>query len=79
MHLKSIKSHTKNMKLKYQFRRAIKNLSYLKDHILYQKSKTCCIIKKNEALCDNPSMRIHINKRENILTFEIKTRYYLEL
>ena len=28
---------------------------------------------------DNPSIRLYVNKIENIITFKIKTGYYLEL
>ena len=37
------------------------------------------IIKKHEAVTDNPSTRIYVNKIENRITFNIKTGYYLEL
>ena len=37
------------------------------------------ILKKHGEKIDNPSIRIYINKIENRITFEIKTRYYLEL
>ena len=30
-------------------------------------------------MTDNPPRRIHLNKLENIITFRIKTGYYLEL
>ena len=30
-------------------------------------------------MIDNPSIRIYLNKVENIITFRIKTGYYLEL
>ena len=36
-------------------------------------------MKKHETVTDNPSIRIYINKRENRITFKIKTWYYLEL
>ena len=36
-------------------------------------------IKKHEAITDNPSIRIYINKIVNRITFKIKTGYYLEL
>ena len=45
------------------------------DHILYQISKK----KKHEAVTDNLSIRIYINKIENRITFKIKTGYFLEL
>ena len=37
------------------------------------------IIKKYEAVTDNPSIMIYINKIENRIMFKIKIRYYLEL
>ena len=37
------------------------------------------IIKKYEAVTDDPLIRIFVNKIENGITFKIKTRYYLEL
>ena len=37
------------------------------------------ILKKHEAVTDNPSIRIYVNKIENRITFKIKTGYYLEL
>ena len=37
------------------------------------------ILKKLDAVIDNPSIRIYINKIENRITFKIKKEYYLEL
>ena len=37
------------------------------------------ILQKHEWNLDNPSIRIYVNKRENKITFKIKTGYYLEL
>ena len=37
------------------------------------------IIKKHETVTDNPPTRIYVNKIENMITFKIKTRYYVEL
>ena len=37
------------------------------------------IFKKHEAVTDNPSIRIYINRIENRVIFKIKTGYYLEL
>ena len=37
------------------------------------------ILKKRETKTDNPPTRIYVNKRENRITFETKTGYYLEL
>ena len=38
-----------------------------------------CIIKKHNENTDNPSIKIHVNKIENRITFKIKNGYYLEL
>ena len=35
--------------------------------------------KKHEAVTDNPSIRIYINKIEDRITFKIRTGYYLKL
>ena len=37
------------------------------------------IIKKHETVADNPSIMIYINKKQNRITFKIKTGCYLEL
>ena len=37
------------------------------------------VLKKHEAVTDNPSIMICINKIENRITFKINTGYYLEL
>ena len=37
------------------------------------------ILKKRETKTDNSPTRIYVNKRENRITFETKTGYYLEL
>ena len=37
------------------------------------------ILKKDSENVDNPSIRIHVNKIENRITFKIKAGYYLEL
>ena len=37
------------------------------------------ILKKHEESVDNPSIRIYVNKIKNIITFKVKTGYYLEL
>ena len=36
------------------------------------------ILKKHNAVTDNPSIRIYINKIQNGITFKIKTGYYLQ-
>ena len=57
------------------------NLNYLMDHFLYQIFNTILSIfkKKHGENIDNPSIRIHVNKIENKITFKIKIGYYLEL
>ena len=37
------------------------------------------ILKKHEAVTDNPSVIIYVNKLQSRITFKIKTGYYLEL
>ena len=37
------------------------------------------ILKKHSKNVDNPSIRIYVNRTENIITFKIKSGYYLEL
>ena len=37
------------------------------------------IFKKHGEKTHNPSIRIYLNKTENIITFRIKTTYFLEL
>ena len=57
----------------------MKKLNYLMDQILYQIFKIILIYLKNHGeKTDNPSMKIHIYKIENRITFKIKTGYYLE-
>ena len=36
-------------------------------------------MKKHNECVDNPPIRIYVNKIENIITFKIKSGYYLEL
>ena len=59
----------------------MKSFNYLMDHVLYQIFKTIFSIssKKHEAVTDNPSIIIYVNKMENRIMFKIKTGYYLEL
>ena len=59
----------------------MKNSNYLMDHISYQIFKIILntSLKKHEAITDNASIVIYINKIENTIKFEIKTGYYLEL
>ena len=51
------------------------------DHILYQIFKIALNIfwENMEKKTGNPSVRIYVTKIENIITFRIKTGYYLEL
>ena len=37
------------------------------------------ILKKDETVPDNPSIKIYVNKIKSRITFKIKTGYYLEL
>ena len=46
--------------------------SYIQDYFKYT-------LKKYETVTDNHSIRIHLNKIENRITFKIKTGYYLDL
>ena len=36
-------------------------------------------IEKHETITDNPPIRIYVNKKENRITFKIKTKYCVEL
>ena len=38
-----------------------------------------CIIEKHSENVDNPSIRIYVNKIENVIRLKIKNGYYLEL
>ena len=59
----------------------MKNLIGLMDLVLYQIFKIILNIseKNHGEKTDNPSIGIYRNKRENSMTFKIKTRYYLKL
>ena len=48
------------------------SISDIQDYVEY-------ILKKHSERVDNPSIRIHVNKIENKVTFKIKNGYYLEL
>ena len=37
------------------------------------------IIKKHETFTDNPPIRIYVNEIENMISFKIKTEYYVKL
>ena len=56
----------------------MKNLNYLMYHILYQIFKIILNIylkKRHGEKTVNPSIRIYLNKIENIITFEFKARF----
>ena len=53
------------------------NIYWIIFHIRYSRLFWICI-QKDEEKTVNPSIRIYINKRENRITFEIKTGCYLE-
>ena len=67
--------------LKYQLQHGTKSSNFLMAHIMYQIFKTILSLlsKKHETVTDNPSIIINVNKKDDIITFKIKTRYYLEL
>ena len=46
-------------------------------HVLYQIFKMKK--KKHEKVSDNPLIRVHVYKKQNRITFRIKTGYYLQL
>ena len=37
------------------------------------------ILKNHGENIDNPSVKIYVNKMKNIITYEIKTGYYLDI
>ena len=59
----------------------MKNLNYLKDHILYQVFNIILSISeiKHETVTDNPSIKIYVTKIESRITFKTNTGYYLEI
>ena len=59
----------------------MKNLNYLKDHILYQVFNIILNISeiKHETVTDNPSIKIYVTKIESRITFKTNTGYYLEI
>ena len=58
----------------------MKNLNHLINHTVSDfQDYFEYIIKKHEKVTDNPSLRIYLNKIENIITFRIKDKYYVEL
>ena len=54
----------------------MKNLNYLVDHLLLSDIRDYFeyIIKKHEAVTDNPSVRIYLNKIENRTAFKKKLK-----
>ena len=71
------KSHREITNLRHQLQHGMKNLNYLRDHILYQIIKI--ILSSSLKSADNPKIRIYINEIENRITFMIKAGYHLEL
>ena len=59
----------------------MKSLYYLMDYVLYQIFKIALntSLKKHERVADKSSIKINVNKTENIITFKIKTGYYPEI
>ena len=56
------------------------NLNHLMDHSTSDiQDYFKYIIKTHETMTDNPPIRVYRNKMENVITFNIKTRYYLEI
>ena len=78
---KNIKSSYNNNKFKisastwneeFEFLDGSYSISNIQDYFEY-------ILKKHNESVDNPLIRIYVNKIENRITFEIKSRYYLDL
>ena len=79
IYVKTYRSYTKTINLKYLCKSGFKHFSYLEHHTQHQIFKTILIIKnhpKYEAIDDNLPVRIYVNKIENI-TFKIKVGYYV--
>ena len=60
----------------------MKKLNYHIEDILYYtdiRDYFECIIKKHEALNDNCSIRIYVDKMEKIIIFKIRTGYHIRL
>ena len=63
----------KMINLTYQLRHQMKSLNYLINHIVYLILKMILkYLKKKEAVTDNPSKMIYVDKIENRITFKIK-------
>ena len=74
------KPYTRIINLKYQLQHGVMNLNYQVDHIQYQIFKIILsIFLKDSESVDNPSIKIHVNKIENRVTFKLKNGYHLEL
>ena len=72
------KSHSKTIDLKYQLQHVSQILAYLIHHILHHILNIILnISKEKRKKTDNPSVRIYVNKIENIITLKIKSGYYL--
>ena len=78
---KNIKKSCKNYKFKipaptwnkeFELSGRSFSVSIIQDYIQY-------ILKQHEAVTDNLSIRIYVNKIENRITYKIKTGYYFEL
>ena len=78
---KNVKSSCNNNKLKisaptgseeFELPDGSYSISDIQDYFEY-------ILKKHSESVDNPSVRMHINRIENRITFKIKNGYYLEL
>ena len=78
---KNIKSSYKNKKFKisapawsdeFELPDGLYSISDIQDYFEY-------IFKKQSESVDSPSIKIHVNKIENRVTFKIKNGYYLEL
>ena len=48
-------------------------------HILFEIFKITLNVLKNEAITDNPSVMIYVNKIKHGITFKIQAGYYLNL
>ena len=78
---KNIKSSYNNNKFKksaptwsdeFEFLDGSYSISDIQDYFEY-------VLEKHSENVDNPSIKIHLSKIENRITFKIKTGYYLEL
>ena len=69
------------MNLKFLLQLGIINLICLIDNILFQTFKIILniLLKKHEALADNSSVEVYVNKIRNKIVFEIMAGYKLEL